>query len=62
MRLFWRFKKPERDAVDKPLRPKHTSPLPEEFGEAFRCYYQQVYMNGEDEEMFQRDVLAGYLR
>ena len=35
--------------------------LPEEEGEVFLCYYHEIYMNGEDEEMFERDKALGNL-
>lgn len=33
-------------------------PIPEEYEELFKCYYKEIYLNGEDEEMFQRDRLS----
>ena len=35
-------------------------PLPEEIYEMW-LWYQDMYMNGEDEEMFDRDMLLGLM-
>lgn len=40
---------------------KRSVLLPEEEEEVFRCYYEQIYMRGEDEEMFERDRALGAL-
>lgn len=57
----------EDDTLEREIERHHQAGywgnalLPEEEEEVFLCYYHQIFVNGEDEEMFERDKAFGDL-